>query len=219
MHCKSVSTCDLQCVSAWAGACVPLKQSQVCSSGLDLDSFMFAHLILSPPPLLPGFCCVCFAYAFPCVYLCQRCKHVSVFFYLTLVRQCSKSLTCLFFSLFIDISTGTSRLICRWKMDLLVSLCVEIFSSAFLLSPSPCVTDRPYWAITGVTPSFVWGQFSHRFGAMCILRPPHYLVCTGTKKNRTLSCSSSSTPPPVPSPHPFLRFPSVKWTLQQAGNI
>lgn len=29
------------------------------------------------------------------------------------VRQCSKSLTCLFFSLFIDISAGTSRLICR----------------------------------------------------------------------------------------------------------
>lgn len=78
-------------------------------------------------------------------------------------------------------------------MDLLVSLCVKIFSSAFLLSPGPCVTDRPYWAITGVTPSFVWGQFSHRFGAVCILCPPHYLVCTGTERIA-----------PCPTPPPFL---------------
>lgn len=77
-------------------------------------------------------------------------------------------------------------------MDLLVPLCVKIFSSAFLLSPSPCVTDRPYWAITGVTPSFVWGQFSHRFGAVCILCPPHYLVCTGTE--RIAPCPA---PPPL----------------------
>lgn len=84
-------------------------------------------------------------------------------------------------------------------MDLLVSLCGEIFSSAFLLSPSPCVTDRPYWAITGVTPSFVWGQFSHRFGAVCILCPPHYLVCTGTE--RIAPCPA---PPPLLLPSPPL---------------
>lgn len=80
-------------------------------------------------------------------------------------------------------------------MDLLVFLCVKIFSFAFLFSPSPCVTDSPYWAITGVTPSFVWRQFSHRFGAMCILCPHHTIWCAlGPKKESH----------PVPAPPPLL---------------
>ncbi|KAK5614867.1 hypothetical protein CRENBAI_010746 [Crenichthys baileyi] len=110
----------------------------------------------------------------------------------------------------------------KWYLDLCISsdaICLALtvplgFNEGRAAVP-PCVTDRPYWAVTGVNPpshthSFVRGQFSHRFGAMHILCPPHYLVCTGDQ--RIAPCPAPPPPPllllPSPPLIPFLRFPS-----------
>ena len=172
---------------------------------------VLSHLCLSNFLLCPPHTCI-YVSMYPIVSTRVRlcCKSPHLFIFLPFP---------FFFFFFIDTSTGTSRLICRQKMDLLVSLCVEIFSSAFLLSPSPLCD---WQALLG---------YNRRNSLLClrtiltqIRSRVHSLPTTlfgvqWDRKNRTLSRSSSSTPPPVPSPHPFLRFPSVKWTLQQAGNI
>lgn len=95
-------------------------------------------------------------------------------------------------------------------------LCENLLLSLSVLSLCACLTDKAYWTITGVTlpppPPFVRRQFSHRFGAVCILWSPHYWVLKGT--------SSSPVPPrPLLIQTPLHHHHTVKWALQQAGNI